>query len=153
LQPFDLLVRLTLQAAWQLIDFDAKFWSISAASTKNVKPHAVRLSDYALKHLTALREITGGTPWLFPAVFKPGEHVCVKSMTKQIKYRQLPVDAIPMKNRTVKYAQALTLPAGAWTPHDLRRTAATITASFGIPPHVVDKMLNHVEQNRLVRIY
>lgn len=113
----------------------------------------ISLSGFALIQLTALREITGGTPWLFPAAFKPGEHVCVKSLTKQIKDRQLPIDAKPMKNRTVKYAQALTLAGGAWTPHDLRRTAATITASLGIPPHVVDKMLNHVEQNRLVRIY
>ncbi len=74
-------------------------------------------------------------------------------MTKQIKDRQRPADSKSMKNRTVKHAQALVLPGGAWTPHDLRRTAATITASLGTPPHIVDKMLNHVEQNRLVRIY
>jgi len=143
----------TLQATWRQIDFDARTWNIPAGSTKNARPHTVRLSDFALDQLTALREITGATPWLFPAAFKPGEHVCLKSLTKQIKDRQLDANAKPMKNRTVKYAQALVLPGGAWTPHDLRRTAATITASLGIPPHIVDKMLNHVEQNRLVRIY
>lgn len=143
----------TLQAAWAQFDLDAGIWSIPAASTKNAKPHTVRLSNFARKQLNALHAITGTTPWLFPASFKPNEHVCVKSMTKQVRDRQRPVDSKPMKNRTVKYAQALVLPGGDWTQHDLRRTAATITASLGIPPHIVDKMLNHVEQNRLVRIY
>ena len=143
----------TLQAAWAHIDFDAKTWNIPAASTKNAKPHTVRLSNFAIKQLTALQAITGKTSWLFPATFKSQEHVCVKSMTKQIKDRQRPIDSRPLKNRTVKYAQALALPGGGWTPHDLRRTAATIAAALGTPPHVVDRMLNHVEQNRLVRIY
>ena len=31
-----------------------------------------------------------------------------------------------------------------WTLHDLRRTAATGMARMNIPPHVVDKILNHV---------
>ena len=32
----------------------------------------------------------------------------------------------------------------ALDPHDLRRTAATGMARLNIPPHVVDKVLNHV---------
>jgi hypothetical protein len=31
-----------------------------------------------------------------------------------------------------------------WILHDLRRTAATGMARLNIPPHVVDKVLNHV---------
>jgi integrase len=31
-----------------------------------------------------------------------------------------------------------------WILHDLRRTAATGMAKLNIPPHVVDKILNHV---------
>ena len=31
----------------------------------------------------------------------------------------------------------------AFTPHDLRRTAATRLHSLGIAPHVVEKILNH----------
>src|SRR5436305_15271319 len=31
-----------------------------------------------------------------------------------------------------------------WTMHDLRRTAATGMARLNFPPHVVDKVLNHV---------
>jgi integrase len=32
----------------------------------------------------------------------------------------------------------------AWTLHDLRRTAATRMAKLNVPPHVVDRILNHV---------
>ena len=45
------------------------------------------------------------------------------------------------------------LPGGKWTPHDLRRTAATMMGILGIRPDVIEKCLNHVEQNKIVRIY
>jgi integrase len=35
-------------------------------------------------------------------------------------------------------------PRERWTFHDLRRTAATIIAKRGVPPHVVERLLNHV---------
>ena len=35
-------------------------------------------------------------------------------------------------------------PIPHWILHDLRRTAATGMARLNIPPHVVDKVLNHV---------
>jgi integrase len=57
-----------------------------------------------------------------------------------------------MMNRA-KQTQALELPRGRWTPHDLRRTGATLMGTLGVRPDVIEKCLNHVEQNRLVRIY
>jgi integrase len=30
-----------------------------------------------------------------------------------------------------------------WTIHDLRRTAATGMADIGIPPHIIEQILNH----------
>ena len=50
------------------------------------------------------------------------------------------------------YRKAIKLPAGKplpieipeWNLHDLRRTAATGMARMSFPPHVVDKVLNHV---------
>ena len=35
-------------------------------------------------------------------------------------------------------------PPSDWILHDLRRTAATGMARLNFPPHVVDKLLNHV---------
>lgn len=31
-----------------------------------------------------------------------------------------------------------------WTLHDLRRTFATMHAQIGTPPHVTERMLNHI---------
>lgn len=48
---------------------------------------------------------------------------------------------------------ALKLPGGKWTPHDLRRTGATLMVGLGVLPEVVERCLNHVEANRVKRIY
>jgi integrase len=34
--------------------------------------------------------------------------------------------------------------AESWTPHDLRRTFATRVSDAGVPPHIVEELLNHV---------
>ena len=47
----------------------------------------------------------------------------------------------------------LVLPGGKWTPHDLRRTAATAMAELGALPDVVEKCLNHTEVGKVKRIY
>ena len=48
---------------------------------------------------------------------------------------------------------ALVLPSGEWTPHDLRRTAATTMAELGALPDVIEKCLNHTEVGKVKRIY
>ncbi len=45
------------------------------------------------------------------------------------------------------------LSGGAWTPHDLRRTGATMMGELGVMGEVIERCLNHVEQNKLKRIY
>ena len=72
-------------------------------------------------------------------------------MTKQVGDRQRPGD-VPMSGRC-KDVDALVLPSGKWTPHDLRRTAATTMAELGALPDVVEKCLNHVEVGKVKRIY
>jgi len=57
-----------------------------------------------------------------------------------------------MKNRS-KATGALLLTGGAWTPHDLRRTGATMMGTLGVRPDIIEKCLNHVEQNKLIRVY
>jgi integrase len=47
----------------------------------------------------------------------------------------------------------LLLTGGEWTPHDLRRTAATLMGELGVRPDVIERTLNHIEQNRMSRIY
>lgn len=42
---------------------------------------------------------------------------------------------------------------GAWTPHDLRRTGATIMQSLGIPLDTIDRCQNHVLQGSKIRCH
>jgi integrase len=92
--------------------------------------------------------MTGDSNWCLPARDDLG-HVCLKSITKQIKDR---VRDEPLSNRT-KATASLLLSGGAWTPHDLRRTGATMMGELGVMGEVIERCLNHVEQNKLKRIY
>jgi integrase len=52
------------------------------------------------------------------------------------------LDAAMMNAKRAELGKADPIPE--WTLHDLRRTAATGMARLNFPPHVVDKVLNHV---------
>ena len=144
-----------LAARWEQVDFERR--NLTLPETKNGKRHEIWLSDFALLQLKSLHESTGLTPWLFPATQTKkdqpdfADHVCVKTVTKQVGDRQRPGD-VPMSGRS-KDVDALVLPGGKWTPHDLRRTAATTMAELGTLPDVVEKCLNHTEVGKVKRIY
>jgi integrase len=58
----------------------------------------------------------------------------------------------PMKNR--RHDNTLVLGGGvhgAWTPHDLRRTGATVMQSLGVPLDIIDRCQNHVLQGSKIR--
>jgi integrase len=144
-----------LGARWEHVDFQRR--NLTLPETKNGKRHEIWLSDFALHQLRSLHESTGLTPWLFPATQAKKDqpdfvdHVCVKTVTKQVGDRQRP-DDVPMSGRS-KDVGALVLSGDKWTPHDLRRTAATTMAELGVLPEVVEKCLNHTEVRKVKRIY
>jgi integrase len=47
-----------------------------------------------------------------------------------------------------RIAEAAGKPLPHWTPHDLRRTAATRMADIGIQPHIIEAVLNHVSGHK-----
>ena len=136
------------KAKFSDIDFEAKTWTIPAANSKNGKAHTIYLSAFALEQFKILISYATNDVWLFPN--RDGSsHVCDKSITKQLGGRQ--ADTI-LSNRS-KDSQALVLTGGKWTPHDLRRTGATIMGDLGIAPDVTEKCLSHTEANKVKRIY
>jgi integrase len=138
-----------LQAQWCDIDLDAGTWHIPAGNSKNKKAHTVLLSSFSIEQFRALFEINGTSRWCYPAANNEDTHVDIKSASKQVGDRQR---TTPMKNRS-HATGALLLRGGKWTPHDLRRTGATMMGTLGVRPDVIEKCLNHVEQKKLVRIY
>lgn len=135
------------RALWEHVDFSARTWTIPPEHAKNAKAHTVFLSDFALRHFEGLKALATAN-WLFPA---PGgeTHVSIKNITKQIGDRQRET---PLQHRSMA-TQSLRLAGGNWTPRDLRRTGATIMGELGVRPDVIERCLNHVEQNRMARVY
>lgn len=139
------------KAEWQHLDLDAKTWKIPAENSKNAKPHTIYLSDFAINQFEKLLTLKNSDKWIYPNTDNT-DHVCEKSITKQIGDRQLADDRKPMSGRS-KYCKTLKLTDGKWTPHDLRRTGATIMGNLGIRPDVIEKCLNHIEQNKMKKTY
>ncbi len=136
------------QARWENIDIENGEWFIPAGDSKNAKNHTVFLSDFTREQFAKLLPITSNSGWCLPS--RDGNnHLCLKSIAKQIKDR---IRDTPLTKRT-KATASLRLSGGAWTPHDLRRTGATMMGELGVMGEVIERCLNHVEQNKLKRIY
>jgi integrase len=135
------------------IDLDKAEWRIPASNAKNDDAHLIFLSSFALFHMRALVGSTPSKRWLLPSREDPDQHIDTRSITAQIRDRQLRFyDRAAHRKRTRKES-ALVLGDEKWTPHDLRRTAATLMQSLGVLPAVIEATLNHREQNRMARIY
>ena len=149
-----------LQAEWSHVDLKTGEWLIPETNAKNGKSHLVFLSPFALRKFQELFAITGTAKtttgrviplrWCFPNRATE-DAVCTKTVTKQIGDRQR-VDKERMSRRST-YTTALVLERGRWTPHDLRRTGATLMTALGVIPEVAERCLNHTEQNKVKRIY
>ncbi|MEK7346434.1 MAG: tyrosine-type recombinase/integrase [Pseudomonadota bacterium] len=145
----------TVGARWEHVDFERRQWVLP--ETKNGKSHQVWLSDFALRQFERLRAITGETPWCFPcsrydpAIEKTNLPLDTKTVTKQVADRQREPGG-QIAGRT-KQIDALKLSGGQWRPHDLRRTGASAMAELGALPDVIEKCLNHTEENKMKRIY
>ena len=136
------------RSRWSDVDLDDGSWFIPAENAKNSRPHTVYLSNFALEKFRDLHAIARPCDWVFPAR-NSTEPVSLKSISKQINDRQR---ATRLKNRSSATA-TLCLAGGKWTPHDLRRTGATMMGELGVRPDVIERCLNHVEHNRVKRIY
>lgn len=136
------------KARFEDISFEQRIWNIPENNSKNGKAHIVYLSDFAFSQFEILRSIAAQDVWLFPNHDASG-HVCEKSITRQVGGRQT---STILTNRS-KNNQALVMPGGKWTMHDLRRTGATLMSALGISSDVIEKCLNHTEENRMKRTY
>ncbi|MFC5698377.1 tyrosine-type recombinase/integrase [Pseudomonas sp. GCM10022186] len=140
-----------LGARWEHVDLKQGTWLIPAENSKNGKPHTVALSQFAAQQFERIKQINGGSTWCYPNTDDTGP-VSSKTVTKQLGDRQREPGKGIMSNRSSK-AQALLLPGGKWTPHDLRRTGATLMTALGVLPEVAERCLNHTEENKVKRIY
>ena len=147
-----------LMSEWKHVDFEARTWFIPAENVKGEdaqkRDQLVYLSDFAFDKFKQLYALTGDSLWAFPARYKEG-HVCVKSASKQVGDRQ-----IIFKSRTKKLQarvenNSLVLGEEEWTPHDLRRTGATMMQQLTprVSRDVINLCQNHVIGTKVDRVY
>jgi len=142
--PFGPLVKLLLLTAqrrdevagmeWSEIDLVKHVWTIPRHKAKNDRVHEVQLSEAAIEVLQSLPRIGEGL------VFTTTGETAVSGFSKS-KRR---LDAAMLKAKRAELVVRKGDAVAGWTLHDLRRTAATGMARLNFPPHVVDKVLNHV---------
>jgi len=139
------------KAQWKHLDLETKTWSIPPENSKNGKPHTIHLSIFAVSQFARLVPLKTSDVWIYPNTDNT-DHVCIKSITKQVGDRQLQGGRERMSCRS-KHGEALKLDGGKWTPHDLRRTGATTMGNLGISSDVIEKCLNHIEENEMKKTY
>jgi integrase len=106
------------------VDKRTAWWTIPAEKAKNGLSHRVPLSGMARSILEQAEAKAGVSPWMFPSRRK-GRHL-----------EQLVQAAHRIRDRSKV----------DFTPHDLRRTAASYMTGMGISRITVGKILNHVEK-------
>lgn len=149
----------TAMARWEHVDLLAGTWFIPKENVKdNIADLTVYLSAFALGQFKQLHAHTGHSAWCFPARNNAGS-IEGKSISKQVGDRQSMfkknrdgTPRAPLKNR--RSDDTLVLAGGkngAWTPHDLRRTGATMMQALGISLETIDRCQNHVLPGSKVR--
>jgi integrase len=111
---------------WRDIE-DGAWWVIPAEVAKNGEANRVFLSPQARAILHDLHPHTGTSEWVLESPHKPGTHLT-----------------------TIKTANTGILSRTGmrpWTPHDLRRTAASKMRALGVDRIVVQAILNHKDRS------
>jgi integrase len=114
-------------------EIDGCWWTIPSAKAKNGKAHRVYLSPLALSLIDVSQ---GGYVFPSPRAEQRDKHIHVNALAYAVR-RALKPD---------EQTGEQVLKLDPFTPHDLRRTAASHMTGAGISRLVVSKILNHVEK-------
>jgi integrase len=104
---------------WADVDLERKIWDIPSADMKSKKAHVVPLSGSVCELLKAQRETL------------PSDAVYVLEGGRSRRLRLGVKEAMGLDN---------------FTPHDLRRTAATGMARVGVSRFIIERVLGHVDR-------
>lgn len=130
-------------------EIDSTWWTIPRERAKNGKPHRIPLSplaqqiiEEAIADNRATREVPETekyTGYIFPTPHRAKDKPIERhAMSKALK-----------RNAS---KDGKVLGVAPFTPHDLRRTAATFLAAAGEMDEVIDAVLSHSKQG-IIRVY
>lgn len=120
------------EAPWSEFSDDLNVWTLPPERTKNGEQHAVPIQGIAREILEDLKAKRDGSRFVFTTT------------------RTTPVSGWSKTKIALdkKIAELAGGPIDAWRIHDLRRTAATGMAQIGVPPHIVEAVLNHLSGHK-----
>lgn len=143
-----------LMAKWEHVNFEESTWFIPREHVKGTRgkkqDHYVFLSPFSLEYFKKLKEETGHTQWCFPSKDNTS-HVDIKSVSKRIGDRQVKFKDRSKPQKQRRHDNSLAVGNREWTPHDLRRTGATMMQELGIDMNIIDRCQNHVLAGSKVR--
>jgi integrase len=122
-----------LAMRWRDLERDSRgwWWNLPAELTKTHRAHRVPLSPQALAVIEALRPLTESTGWVLAS----------RADGKRLTW---------LSHSSARLREWSGLEH--FTPHDLRRTAATWLGRSGVRPDTIDQLLNHAA-GRISRTY
>ncbi|HSS52107.1 MAG TPA: tyrosine-type recombinase/integrase [Thermoanaerobaculia bacterium] len=122
-----------LSMRWCDLERDSRgwWWNLPAELTKTNRAHRVPLSAQALAIIEALRPLTESTGWVLAS----------RADGKRLTW---------LSHSSARLREWSGLEH--FTPHDLRRTAATWLGRSGVRPDTIDQLLNHAT-GRISRTY
>ena len=124
------------KAEWSEIDLEGKVWVIPNHKAKNGRRHLVPLNRFALDILQEVKKLTGGLQYVFGW-----------NRIKNIDHSRKVSKNHDLKDTAFNHAMRVNFDQigidQKFTPHDLRRTGATLLTSIGYSRDWVSKLLNH----------
>src|SRR5690625_1715550 len=127
-----------LLAEWDHIDLDAGTWTIPAKNNKSHRTHTVYLSNAAVE---LLQSIERDGAYVFPGRVE-GKPITADAVTTAVMRLQ------GRKGKKRDTTAPLADIEQFFTVHDVRRSFATGVAEHcGVQPHVIERMLNHVNED------
>ena len=148
-------------------EIDGAWWTIPAERSKNGLAHRVFLTESAQEQIAdqiaATREargITDGTEYagfVFPTphlakIQSLDSHALAVAIRRNLKWPLTNAKGKPLFNADGTPATENKIGVDQFTPHDLRRTAATFMSQLGELDEVIDAVLNHKKQG-IIKVY
>ena len=145
-----------LKTEWKHVNFEQRTWFIPAANTKGEQgrksDQIVYISNFTLDKFEQLHALTGASKWVFPGRIT-NSHVDIKTVSKQVGDRQVKFKSRTRKLKNRVEDNSLVLGNEDWTPHDLRRTGATMMQKLKVNREVINLCQNHVIGSKVDRVY
>jgi integrase len=138
--PFYKLLMLTAQRRdevagmeWAELNLDKREWIIPGSRTKNGKEHLVHVSPMAFDILANLKQRAKKNSIASCYVFTTTDETHISGYSRAKEF----LDA-----KILRLNDEAEIPS--WRVHDIRRSVATGLGGLKVPPHIIERILNHV---------